>query len=351
MSRQVALDNIRLKPAARWGRSEYSLNYHAGFAKRLTGLDPAAPGGTRAFLDALGMDFNWSTNDGLAGDWLARGRATDMGHAEYAEAGTDRHDPVASPFRGVEDVWAFDPDAEYGLPTLDEQVAAYTRLDAEARRDFPGQLTTGGYYKTIVSGAIQAFGWDLLLEAAADRRRFETVLDRFFRRTLFHMRAWARTPVEVVIQHDDFVWAGGPFLEPEFTRRAVIARYAELWRPLHEAGKKVLFCSDGNFTEFAEDIVAAGADGLIFEPMNDFGWMVERFGASQCLVGSYVDCRDMTFGRWDKVKADMDRTFAVARDCKGVMFATGNHLPGNIPPEMMEKYIDYFLAHRDLDAG
>ena len=45
------------------------------------------------------------------------------------------------------------------------------------------------------------------------------------------------------------------------------------------AGKKVLFCSDGDFREFAGDIVAAGADGLIFEPVNDFGWLVDRFGA------------------------------------------------------------------------
>lgn len=81
--------------------------------------------------------------------------------------------------------------------------------------------------------------------------------------------------------------------------------------------------------------------------MNDFGWMAERFGQSHCLVGSFVDCRDMTFGRWDKVRADMDRTFALARQCKGIIFTTGNHLPGNIPVEMMEKYIAYFLAHRN----
>jgi hypothetical protein len=340
MSRQVALDNIRLKPAARWGRSEYSLDYHGGFAKRMTGLDLAAPGGTRAFLDALGMDFIWRTEDGLAGDWLERGRATDMGHAEYAEAGTDRHDPVASPFRTVDEVWSFEPDAEYGLPTPEEQAAAYTRLDAEARRDFPGQLVTGGYYKTIVSGAIQAFGWDLLLEAAADRRKFETVLDRFFRRTLFHMRAWARTPVEVIIQHDDFVWTAGPFLEPDFYRRAIIARYAELWKPLHEAGKTVLFCSDGTFIDLAEDVVRAGADGLIFEPCNDFTTMVDRFGGSVCLVGSHVDCRDLTFGHGDTVERDVRRTFRDLGRCRGAIVAVGNHLPANVDQDLLERYLD-----------
>ena len=76
--------------------------------------------------------------------------------------------------------------------------------------------------------------------------------------------------------------------------------------------------------------------------------MAERFGQSSILIGSYVDCRDMTFGKWDRVRADMDRTFETARRCKGVIFATGNHLPGNIPDEMMRQYIDYFLSHRAL---
>lgn len=56
----------------------------------------------------------------------------------------------------------------------------------------------------------------------------EKVFDRFFQRTLFHMRAWARTSAEVVIQHDDFVWTSGAFMHPDIYRKAIIPRYAEL---------------------------------------------------------------------------------------------------------------------------
>jgi hypothetical protein len=262
-----------------------------------------------------------------------------MGHAEYAEAGADRREPVESPFHSVEEVWAFDPVAEYGMPSFDEQVAAYEELDRKARRDFPRQLTTGGYYKTIVSGAIQAFGWDMFLQAAADPVKMEKVFDRFFQRTLFHMRAWASTSAEVVIQHDDFVWTSGAFMHPDIYRKAIIPRYAELWKPLHAAGKKVLFCSDGNFTEFAMDIAEAGADGLVFEPCNDFGFMVERFGASHCLVGSCVDCRDLTFGLWEKVKQDIDHTLKLLARCRGAILCVGNHLPANISEQMLRRYM------------
>jgi uroporphyrinogen-III decarboxylase len=292
-----------------------------------------------------GIDFLWSTQDGLHTDWAAHGRSTDMGHAVYAADGSDQRQPVVSPFHTAEEVWAFDPAAEYGRPDFDEQVQAYEKMVQDARRELPDQLVTGGYYKTIVSGAIQAFGWDMLLLAAADRKKMERVFDRFFQFTLHHMQAWAKTSVEVIIQHDDFVWTEGAFMYPEIYRKVIIPRFAELWKPLRAAGKKVLFCSDGNFMEFAEDIVAAGADGLIFEPLNDFAFMAERFGQSSVLVGSCVDCRDLAFRPWQEVRPTMDRSLELARQCKGVIFAVGNHMPANIPPAMMDHFIEYLQAN------
>jgi hypothetical protein len=244
----------------------------------------------------------------------------------------------------VEEVWDFDPVAEYGLPSFEEQVAAYEELNRAARESHPLQLTTGGYYKTIVSGAIQAFGWEMFLQAAADKKRIEKVFDRFFQRTLFHMRAWAATSAEVIIQHDDFVWTSGGFMKPEIYRSMIIPRYAELWKPIHEAGKKLLFCSDGLLTEFADDIVAAGADGLVFEPVNDFKLMAERFGGSHCLVGSCVDCRSLTFGTWDQVESAIEETFRILRGCKGAILTVGNHLPANIPDEMLDRYLHAVAA-------
>ncbi|MGC8971995.1 MAG: uroporphyrinogen decarboxylase family protein [bacterium] len=341
MSKEIALNTIYLKETPRIAHTEYSINYHTEYILKKTGAKEVDLTTMRKFFDIWLIDFLWNTNDGLHGNWENFGRATDMGHAEYAINGSDKRIPKECPFKTPEEVWAFDAVAEYGLPDFNEQVEAYESIIQKAREDFPDQLTTGGYYKTIVSGAIQAFGWEMFLLALTDINKMEKVLDSFFRFTLFHMEAWAKTSAEVIIQHDDFVWASGPFMRPEIYRKIIIPRYAELWKPLHKAGKKVLFCSDGNFMEFAEDIVNAGADGLIFEPCNDFGFMVERFGDSTVLVGSYVDCRDLTLGKWDVVRANIDRTIETAQKCRGVIFAVGNHLPPNIPDEMMEKYIEY----------
>lgn len=341
MSREIALDTISLKETPRIAHTEYSLNYHTDYILKKTKASKIDLNAIRKFYDIWMIDFLWNTDDGLHGDWEKFGRATDMGHAEYAIDGSDKRIPKECPFKSPEDVWNFDTVAEYGLPDFDEQVSAYESNIQRLRDDFPNQLSTGGYYKTIVSGAIQAFGWEMFLLALSDISKMEKVIDSFFRFTLFHMEAWAKTSAEVIIQHDDFVWTGGPFMRPEIYRKVIIPRYAELWKPLHRSGKKVLFCSDGNFMGFAEDIVNAGADGLIFEPCNDFGFMVERFGGSTVLVGSFVDCRDLTFGKWEVVRASIDKTVELAKKFKGIMFAVGNHLPPNIPSEMMERYIGY----------
>lgn len=342
MSTSVALDNIDLRPSARWAHTEYSINYHKGFLGRHTFLSQEAPTLMRHGYDRFAFDFLWNVNDGII-DWGRTGRITDMGHAVYSADGSDRRASAESPFKSVDEVWAFDAVDEYGLPEFGEQVKAYEEQIKQDRTAFPNQLTPGGYYKTIVSGAIQSFGWDLLLAAASNPRKMEKVLDSYFRRALFHMKAWAQTSVEVVIQHDDFVWTGGAFMNPNIYRQVIIPRYAELWKPINNAGKKVLFCSDGNYTEFASDIAEAGADGFIFEPCIDFGYMVDNFGQTHCLVGSFVDCRDLTFGKWTKVRTDIDRTIESIEECKGVIVAVGNHLPPNIPEPMLDKYFEYLL--------
>jgi hypothetical protein len=342
MSRRIALENIQLQPSERIAHTEYSLGYHPDYLARRAGTTPDDPELESKAFEALQIDFIWSIHNGPI-DWKEAGRVTDMGHAAYAVDGSDQRRPAHCPFASVEEVYAFDAVEEYGMPDFDELVRFYEDLVRARRRERPGQLTTGGYYRTIVSGAIDAFGWDMLLQAAADPERMEPVWDSFFRRTLFHMKAWAETSIEALIQHDDFVWTAGPFMRPEIYRSDIIPRYAELWKPVREAGKKLLFCSDGNFELFAEDVVRAGADGLIFEPCNDFGRMAERFGRDVCLVGSFVDCRDLTFGRWDKVRADIDRTLEAMAPLPGAIFAVGNHLAPNIPPEMLDRYFDYLL--------
>jgi len=337
MSYRCGIDTIHLRPTERLGHTEYCA--HNAPLRR------AVEAGTRQRLeDAWKFDLLWLTNDGPV-PWGKRGRVTDMGHGEFQEGGVDRRPPQKCPFEDAQQALAFDAVEEYGLPDMEELTAYYSDLHKRRRREYSNAVVPGGYYKTMVSGAIAAFGWDMLLQAAADQQRFERVLDSIFRLSLHHFKAWAKTPIEVFICHDDMVWSQGPFLHPDFYRRAIFPRYAELWAVLKKAGKKVLFCSDGQWTAFLDDIAKAGADGFIFEPMVSLDTVVEKFGATHVIVGSKVDCRTLTFGTQEQIQAQMEATLPLALRCPGFIFAVGNHIPSNVPVENALFYFEYLKAH------
>jgi len=339
MSYEVGIRTLRLETAERLAHTEYCSNY--ALVRAVTGRDPETdPDAWREFYREWEIDFIWATNDGPV-PWEERGRVTDMGHAEFLEGGTDRRDRKFCPFSSVEEVWEFDAVEEYGLPNMEELVDYYERWYREAQRAHPEQVVPGGYYKTFVSGAIQTFGWEMLLLAASDRRKFDKVLEGFFRLSLHHYEAWARTSVEAFICHDDMVWAEGPFMHPDFYRSSVFPRYRKLWDVLHEAGKIVLFCSDGTWTQFVDDVAEAGADGFIFEPTTSLDYIVERYGRTHVIVGSKVDCRTLTFGSRDEIRSQIDATVSLAGGCPGFMFAVGNHIPSNVPVENALFYFDY----------
>jgi len=335
MSRIIGEDTLFLRPTPRLAHTEYSMEYHTTYLQSLG----------QPLREAWEYDLNWCVHDGPIA-WESVGRVTDMGHAEYAADGHDRRDAKPCPFQDVEDVYAFDPFQEYGIPDHSELVRCFETWYQEAQAGYPEQVVTGGRYKTVVSAAIAIFGWEMLLEAAGvDPVRFARVLERLGAYSLRHAEAWAETSIVGYIQHDDMVWTSGPFLDPAFYRGVIFPLYRRMWEPLLRAGKRVLFCSDGRFDMFMEDIAACGAQGFIFEPCNDLDWICNRFGRTHVIIGSKVDCRTMAFGTWEQVKAEMDATFPLAKRCPGFVWAVGNHIPANVPDEMCDRYIRYLKAN------
>ena len=113
--------------------------------------------------------------------------------------------------------------------------------------------------------------------------------------------------------HDDMVWSAGPFMHPDYYRAEVFPRYRALWKILHDAGKKVAFTSDGDYGMFMDDIVAAGADCLCFEPMTRLEPVAAAYGQTHCLISSKVDARTLTFGSAAEIAAEIDATIELAQ--------------------------------------
>jgi hypothetical protein len=290
--------------------------------------------------ELLDFDFVWHVD----APRIARGRWTDMGHAVFQADGGDFRPPSPSPFQDLEDIYRLDPREEYGPVDLEDTTARYRAWWAGSRgHDY---VIPGGTYNSVVSFAIAAFGWEnLLLAVGTDPQRFGEVLDRWTDYLLTYVQAWARTGIEVYHTHDDIVWTAGAIFRPEFYRRYVFPNLRRQWECVKDAGKKVLFTSDGNYVEFLDDLAAAGADGFVFEPATDLATVVRKFGQTHVIIGN-ADCRVLTFGSPEDVRREVKWCLDIGRACPGYFFSVGNHIPPNVPIENAEACMEEYRRLR-----
>ena len=58
-----------------------------------------------------------------------------------------------------------------------------------------------------------------------------------------------------------------------------------------------------------------------------------------------MDARTLTFGTRAEIRAEVERTVALAPQCRGLVVAVGNHIPSNVPVDNALYYIDYLRQH------
>ncbi len=136
----------------------------------------------------------------------------------------------------------------------------------------------------------------------------------------------------MVYSHDDIVWTSGAIFHPSWYRRYLFPNLKKLYAPLIESGKKVLFISDGCYTEFVDDIAACGVHGFFFEPLTDLAVLAERYGKTHVLIGN-VDTRVLLTGSRARIRAEVERCMAIGKDCPGYFIGVTNMIPANTPIE------------------
>jgi hypothetical protein len=328
-----------------------SADAHWDLVRRVTGLEvgPFSPASTQqrassAFVAAWDYDLFWRTliyYDEF-GPWY-----TDMGHAEYAAGGVDRRDTVTAPFKSADEVLRFDPWATLGARSHADVVG---RFEADYRNEcqlHPGGVNMTGIYPTLISGLIGLFGWDLLLEAAGtDPRRFGEMAGRYASWMQQFFDALAASDVPVVMIHDDIVWASGPIFRPQWYRQYVFPHYEAYFAPLLQAGKKLLYTSDGNYDLFIDDIAATGVHGFVLEPLTRLEPVVERYGQTHVIVGN-ADTRVLLSGSRAEIRAEVKRCVDLGRDCPGFFLSVTNHIPANTPVESALYYNQVYEELRE----
>lgn len=256
-----------------------------------------------------------------------------MGHAVYASGGVDFNDDVTCPFEDPEDVLEFDPVEVYG--TIDK--ALWTQKFNEHYDNncsfAPDAVNMTGVYVTCMSGLIDIFGWDMLLCAAGiDAEGFGEVTNRYVTHIGQYFEALADSKAPVVMIHDDIVWTEGAFLHPDWYRKYIFPNYKKLFRPLIESGKKIMYTSDGNYTEFIDDIADCKVNGFVMEPTTDMKYIAEKYGKTHAFVGN-ADTRILLSGTKEDIYNEVKRCMDIGKGCPGFFMAVGNHIPSNTPIE------------------
>ncbi|NLG25070.1 MAG: hypothetical protein GX558_06915, partial [Clostridiales bacterium] len=254
-------------------------------------------------------------------------------------------DQLGSPFTDVEQVLSFDPEAAFGARDRAATRAFLERRYADAMAEYPEEVNMTGTYVTLMSGLIDLFGWDLLLTACGeDAARFGEVANRYARWMQHYYDAMAETDIPAVMVHDDMVWTSGAFIHPDWYRKYLFPNYARYIRPLLDAGKKVLFISDGNYTQFLGDIAACGFHGFVLEPLTDMAEIAQKYGRTHVFIGN-ADTRILLGGTPEAIRAEVRRCMDIGKGCPGFFMAVGNHIPANTP---VENCLIYEEAYREM---
>jgi hypothetical protein len=342
---------MNLEMPKRIPRTEYSVEMHWDLIKAVTGIDVDVDSpdevksrGARALAKAWDFSFFWSTL--IDHDELGAYQS-DMGHAEYAAGGVDRRDTVYNLYEDPEEILSFDPWETLGHKDKGELIWRFEehyRRNCQAR---PDGVNMTGTYITLISGMLALFGWEMLLLAAGtDQVRFGALINRYATWMQQYYDALAESNVPVVMTHDDMVWSSGPIFRPAWYREYVFPNYKRLWAPLREAGKKIMFTSDGSYTAFVDDLAEAGLHGFVFEPMTSLEYIVETCGQTHVIVGN-ADTRILLNGSKPEIRAEVERCMSLGRNCPGFFMAVGNHIPPNTPVESALYYNQVYEELRD----
>jgi len=337
---------INLQMPARVPRIEFDAERHWELVTTVTGIDvnfASVPSrqqqAQKAFMQAWNYDLQLMP---LIGENELDAKRTKMGHGTYLAGGGDFDNNIHSPFCDPEEVLSFDPRETYGSKNESELIARFNAHYQTQCREYPDLVNTTGTYVTLFSGLIAIFGWDLFLMAGGlAPERLGAVAQRYAEWMQPYYNALAASDAPLIYSHDDIVWTTGAVFHPEWYRKYIFPNYQKYYAPLIEAGKKVIFIADGNYTQFVDDIAATGAHGFFFEPLTDLKYIVEHYGQTHIIIGN-VDTRVLLTGTKIQIQQEVERCLNLGKKCPGYFIGVTNMIPSNTPVENALYYNEFY---------
>ena len=104
--------------------------------------------------------------------------------------------------------------------------------------------------------------------------------------------------------------------------------------------------ADGCMDACADDVFACGARGIISEPHTHYKPIARKH--ENCFLAGEGDNRILTRNDPVEIRTMVESMVETARMTGGYMMCIGNHIPWNVTPEGIKRYLDLSaeLAHR-----
>ena len=347
MSYKYGMAALELEMTDLVPRTEYSVTNHYDLIKKLTGIDGAVPGkeseAALAIIKEWEFAINW--NILIYGHCLEK-YSSNMGHAEYAYGGTDKNANIYYAFTDEDQIFDFDFYEKAGSININEYINKFNAHYSEQQNYYSDIVNMTGVYTTCMSGLIYMLGWDMLLSCAAtDPEKFGGFTNRYCDWMLQFFTAMAKSDSPVIMIHDDIVWTEGAFIHPVWYRKYVFPNYKKMFAPLIQSGKKILYTSDGNYTEFVDDIAECGVNCFVLEPLTDMQYIADKYGKTHSFIGN-ADTRILLDGTKEDIYNEVKRCMDTGKKYPGFIMSVGNHIPANTPVDSCLYYNDFYMEMR-----
>ncbi len=142
---------------------------------------------------------------------------------------------------------------------------------------------------------------------------------------------------------DDIAYKNGLLFSPAFLRETFLPMLRRCIEPLHDAGIKVIFHSDGNLWQILDELVDAGIDGLNpIEPLAgmDLGELKRRYGKRLILVGG-IDCSVLLpLGTPEQIRTAVKEAIRIAAPGGGFFIGSSSEISPAVPLENVLVFFD-----------
>jgi hypothetical protein len=276
----------------------------------------------------------------------------DTGHGRWGDRMRDhwQQKDASHRFKDMDEMLKFSP-LEVGDFTgwnvvVDNDFSSEDIIYERLRKNYPeewgdkapeGSSASCGFYNTMFMWPLLTFGYENFLNMCLEPE-FERIMDEFAEINRRVFKAFARLPVNFAVCHDDIVLANGPVCSPDWMHKYIFPRYEEFWGYLKDAGKEVIFMVDGCIDLYVDDVMACGARGIISEPFTDYKAIARKY--ENCFIAGEGDNRVLSRNDPAEIKAMVESMAETAKMSAGYMMCIGNHIPYNVNPEGIKRYLD-----------